>query len=134
MRFITALAIATAITFSPGHARAVDFDQTLTQLDGTPFPDGKPEDARLRKIVVNALLAQYPDETGLSGEQKLTRFFLAKKVQDAKGDVKLSAEEIATIKPLIAKGYPALIVGQAWLLLDPASAAPSAPTNVKGRK
>lgn len=104
-----------------GVAHAIDFDATITQIDGMPFPDGKPEDSQLRKVVVNALLAQYPDEQNLEPPKKMERYFLAKKIQESRGDLQLTAEETALVKTLVAKGYPTLIVGQAWLLLDPAS-------------
>ena len=42
---------------------------------------------------MNSLLANYPDESNLSGETKLARFDLAKKVQESKGDLELTAAE-----------------------------------------
>jgi len=43
---------------------------------------------------------------------------LATKINNAKNP-QLSAEDIALIKRLVAKGYAAAFVGPAWKLLDP---------------
>ena len=74
----------------------------------------------LAVIAENALLQAYSDEQNLSGEEKIKRYALARKIADnPKTD--LSAEEIALLKKLIAKSYNPLITGQSWHMLDPAS-------------
>jgi hypothetical protein len=111
----------------PTASWAVDFTTKLTQIDGSPFLDGagKPEEKQttLATIAVNALLAAYPDEQTppLPAEEKVKRFALAEKVQLHPSDAQLTVDEVALIKKLIGKGYPALVVGEAWRVLDPAS-------------
>ena len=103
-------------------AMAIDFTQPITTLDGHPFkdPSGQVSDITLAVIAENALLQAYSDETNLSGEDKIKRYTLARKIEDNK-KVDLSAEEIALLKKLIAKSYNPLITGQSWHMLDPAS-------------
>jgi len=107
---------------SASPAMALDFTQPITTLDGKPFkdPSGQVSDITLAVIAENALLQAYSDETNLSGEDKIKRYTLARKIEDNK-KVDLSAEEIALLKKLIAKSYNPLITGQSWHMLDPAS-------------
>lgn len=117
-------ALIAGIMLAAAPAMAIDFNQRLTQLDGTPFleNDGTPEKipTTLRRICVNALLATYPDESTLPGEQKLSRFDLAKKIQQATGDLKLTPNEAQLLRTLILKGMPIVISGQAIPLLEAA--------------
>jgi hypothetical protein len=108
---------------SPRH---IDFTQVLKDLDGKPLPvnpDGKlPAAATLgyvaKEALVNALQGDPPEGAG-----KFDRWQLAAKIYPDKSDVVLTAEEVATIKDRIGKGFPALVVGPAWKLLDPAVTA-----------
>ena len=90
-------------------------------VDGkTPLKqDGKI--VMLAEVAQNALLASYQDEPNLSGEEKVKRFAIARKIEEQPKDPSLSAEDIALIKKLIAKAYNPLVTSDAWLLLDPAS-------------
>jgi len=94
----------------------IQMNQELKRLDGVPLKDGENVVA-LKKPCVEALLGIYPDETGLSGEDKLLRWRLAQRI-DKGGEVELAAENIALIKKLVAKAYGPLIVGQVWELLE----------------
>lgn len=121
MRRLFCSFFAAALLASP--AAAVDFNTRLTQIDGKPFTEAdgvtpEKEPTTLRRIVVNSLLANYPDESNLSGEIKLARFDLAKKVQESKGDLELTAAEASTIKTLMLKGLPIVVVGQAVPLIE----------------
>jgi hypothetical protein len=90
----------------------------LTTLEGVEMNDENEKKITLRLIACNALQATFDDERNLSGEEKIKRFNLALKI--TKTDFPdLSAEEIAEIKKLIAKGYPPLIVGRCYEILDP---------------
>ena len=119
MNLPTAVAV---FLLSASPALALDFTQPLTTLSGQPFtdPDSKVT-ITLATIAENALLQAYPDEQNLSGEEKLKRYTLARKIEDNKQKAELSAEEIALLKKLIAKLYNPLILGQSWKMLDPAS-------------
>lgn len=111
---------------SAASAGATDFNARLYQIDGQPFTeqDGTPEKVptTLKRICVNALLASYSDESNLTGEQKLSRFDLAKKISDSKGDLKLTANEAQLLKTMILKGMPIVIAGQAIPLIEAAVA------------
>lgn len=96
----------------------IDFTRVLTDLDDKVMIDAQTEDViSLRLICTNALLAQYNDETNLSGEEKFLRYQLAKKVNCGK-PIDISPEDVVKIRTLIGKGYGALIVGKAFELLD----------------
>jgi hypothetical protein len=124
------LLVAVASLAFMGNAYAIDFTRPLTQLDGQPITgsDGKPleKPPTLGSICEGALLAQYADERDaasgketITPEDKFARWKLANKVNGGK-DVNLTAEELSLIKKLIGKGYAPLIVGQVWMMLDPA--------------
>lgn len=107
--------------------KTIDFTQTFIGLKGTPILDGEePEkgekDERLpltlATVCCNSLLGTYRDEPNLQGTEKMKRFSLAMKINAAPG-VSLTAEDVTELKTLIGKAYVALIVGQAWLMLDP---------------
>lgn len=126
MNHALTLAIAFCLTTAVP-AWAVDFNKELTQIDGSPFKDekGVPITTSLGKVVEQALLATYNDErdpqTGkelITPQDKFERWKLATKVAQG-GNVALSSEELTLVKKLIGKGYPPLVVGQAWTLLDP---------------
>lgn len=93
----------------------------LKTLDGEPLKEdnnGTVRDVLLSRLAVNALLVNYPDEQSLSGEEKVKRFKLAQQINDADGDVEITAEQVALLKSLIAKGYTPLVVGQAYEILE----------------
>ena len=114
-----ALAAILAFTISP--ALAVDFDTQLSGIDGKPMIKEDKTPITLNEVTQNALLMSYPDEAGLSGEEKVKRWVLATKIGHQPRDPVLTADEIALVKKLIGKAYNPLVVGQAWSLLDPAS-------------
>jgi hypothetical protein len=76
------------------------------------------EGMTLKDVMVNSLLGEYEGEK-LTGEDKLKRYKLAMKVQDAKAEAELTTTEIAEIKELIGKSWSPLISGQAWELIEP---------------
>ena len=93
----------------------------LKTIDGEPLKEdhnGIIRDVLLSRLAVNALLANYNDEPALSGEDKVKRFKLAQQINDADGDVEVTAEQVALLKSLIAKGYTPLVVGQAYEILE----------------
>ena len=93
----------------------------LKTLDGKPLREAHESgerDVLLSHLAVNALLVNYPDEQSLSGEDKVKRFKLAQQINDADGDVEVTAEQVSLLKSLIAKGYTPLVVGQAYEILE----------------
>jgi len=118
-----AIWVLLAVILISAPALAIDFTAPMVDLDGNPFTNdkGQPVGATLGSVAENALLAAYPDEGSLPGEEKVKRFVLARKIHEAK-NVELSAEDVALIKKLIAKDFAgSLVTGEAWSLLDPAS-------------
>lgn len=92
-------------------------ETALTIVDGKQLPVDRP--LTLASIAVNALLAPYEDERGLSGDEKVRRYKLAQAIHAAPTvEVEVSAEQIAMLKSLIAKSYAPLVVGQAYALLE----------------
>jgi len=69
----------------------------------------------LRDVCSIALLA--PDQKD-EAKQKFSDYEIFKKVRDAKKEVELTAEEIVRIKKKIGIVYAALILGQAYELLE----------------
>lgn len=118
--FVRSVLVAAALTFAVP-ALAVDFGSPIKQLDGSVMRTDDKQVLTLDTVVENALLASYPDEQTLSGEEKVKRFKLAVRIHDQRKDPTLTADETALIKKLVAKAYNPLVVGQAWTLLDPAS-------------
>jgi hypothetical protein len=125
MRIIAIIATLLICGATAG-AADVDFSAVLTDPDGAPIIDcvsadcaGKPP-LTLGRLALHVLTASFPDEQGLSGEEKFRRGLLAMRVYGG-GKVVLNAEDTALIKRLIAKGYGPLVVLRAWPLLDPPS-------------
>lgn len=96
----------------------VAIDAKMRNMDGSVIPDTKGNEATLKGVVVEALLAQFEDERQLSGEDKLKRYQLAMKVNESEGVCEMTAEEIALVKKLIGKAYGPLVSGQAWTILE----------------
>lgn len=107
----------------------INFDRELKNIRGETLfnerliagSDGANEKIvdvmRLKDPCVEALLAYFADEAGLTGEEKLKRWTLAKTIA-AGGEIDLPVEEIALLKRVIAKAYPPLISGQVWEILE----------------
>lgn len=132
----THLLAAALALFAITPAVAADFDHALLDIDGAPITDDFIPNARRCKIeqfkehadqcdtltlgraVQHALLASYPDEQNLAGEEKWKRGKLALQISKG-GAFDLSAEDTATAKRLVAKLYGPLVVMTTWPLLDP---------------
>lgn len=114
----------------------VDLEFKIQKFDGTEFGDleqdgiderGQPKfkvgpPLTLKKVCIDALIANYQDEQNLDAAKKTERGWLAQKIWNATDQtIDLSAEEVALIKSLIAKRYNPLIVVLAWGALDPDS-------------
>jgi hypothetical protein len=98
-----------------------DFGIILMNLEGNQLEDQPGRAFRLADACVNALLFNHTDEQGLSGEEKLKRFQLAKRIQQAKtieGTTEVTAEEISLIKKLVAKLYGPVVLGPTYEALE----------------
>lgn len=113
-------ALGAAPAQAPGPT--VDFATVLSDLDGKPLPAGDADHPALQLTLgfaaTRALCIAYPDEQSVAPEEKLKRGRLALRIE-ADPHAKLTAEEVATVKKLIAKAYGPLVVARAWPLLDP---------------
>jgi uncharacterized protein YhbP (UPF0306 family) len=94
----------------------IDFKKELVDLEGVTLLDKNKKSATLKGVAIDALMAVYQDEQNLGGEEKLKRYELA--LMLSKDMFEIKAEEVALIKKLIGKAYGALIVGQAWNILE----------------
>lgn len=95
-----------------------NFDQPILDINDEPIKSEKGEIATLAIVSINALLATYGDEPGLSGKDKVERMHIALKINRSPREVDLTTEQLAKIKELIGKGFPPLIVGRAYELLE----------------
>jgi hypothetical protein len=102
----------------------IDVTRPLLGFNGKPIPAaGEGGEARpllLRDVLCMALTATVQGEQPVVGTEKVRRFVLAQRVfQETEPD--LSAEDIALCKGLLDKVYGVVVVGPAWLMLDPPS-------------
>lgn len=136
-RFMTSVCLAIGLASLVMPAGAVDFSQKFTQMDGHPFADEvkNPEASTLRSFAVTALTAAFPDEQNLSTDEKLSRYVLAKRIRDSKGDLPLTVEETALLKMVLGKALQApMFLGQAFEMLDPASVRKAEGTPISAPK
>lgn len=120
MKTLLAAIVVTIALAAP--ARAIDFTQAIKTFDGKDFIDastGQPAPQKLGTVAENSLLQTAQGDTI---DEKNKRFWLALKIHDTPKDPNLSSEEIAMIKKAIGTYQPTAIMGQAFRLLDPASA------------
>jgi hypothetical protein len=95
----------------------INFDATINDFDGKPVKVSETEALSLKTVALNSLMAQFPDEQHLGGEEKARRFALAMRLHGG-GEIDIQPEEAAQIKVLIGKAYGALTVGRAYELLN----------------
>jgi hypothetical protein len=81
------------------------------------------EDLTLREIIVNSVLNRpetQDKKISLSQDEELRYYRLAIQIQDAKGEVDLTSNQIVEIKESILNAkWPRLITGQALDLIEP---------------
>lgn len=88
----------------------------LLNLDGSPIK-GPTGDIITFKTVCVACLVQAQDK---ATEDKVAAFKLAVKIETAKKEVELSAEEVSRIKRLVGETMPVVIVGRVHEILEQA--------------
>ncbi len=98
----------------------ININETIKNIKGEAIKDGETkEPLTLKTICTNALMGTYEEEKKVSGAEKAKRFQLAMKIQSSNGEAVLQSEEISLVKELIGRGYPPLVVGRAYEILDP---------------
>ena len=121
---IVAALLALPLPAYAGDPVRFDFSASIKMLDGTIMRIGDAEKGKaltLADVAENALLADYRDEANIDGVEKLKRWTLARKIEETKLSVALSAEDIALIKKLVGKAYNPLVYGEMVQAIDPAS-------------
>jgi len=114
----------------------IDLNFVIKKLDGKDFdefePDGFDKEGKpkfkktskltIRKILTDALTANYQDEAKLDAIEKAKRGWLAMKIYNHKeSTIELPVEDVKVCKDLVGKRYSALIVASVWSILDPGS-------------
>ena len=109
-----------------------NFNFPILQLDGTSVKNEKGEDLTGTMAVTAALLANFPDEQNLGGEDRLKRFILAQRVHEAGAlDTDVTVENLELIKRLVGKAYQTLVVGRVYVALENDVRAVPVPTEAK---
>lgn len=93
-----------------------NFDFPLLDMKDRPVIDPDGVTITAESLVVNALLADFPEEKA-SGPEKARRFKLAVKISSG-GEVDLKAEDVADIKKVVGQAYAPLAVGRLYDMLD----------------
>lgn len=111
----------------------IDFSQPICGLDGQPiYPATRGEDGAvavsndpmlLRSVCTGALLGVYEAERHLTGDDKVKRADMAKRIYSSGEPIDLKAEDIVELKKLVNMAYPSpLVVSAAYEMLDPCGA------------
>lgn len=87
-------------------------------LEGDVVKDADGTDFTLKKVCVRSLLSQADGEKNIKPEDKLKRYQLAMKVNDAGGIIELKIEEVAELKKAIGRIFSPLIMGRAYDMLE----------------
>jgi hypothetical protein len=101
----------------------VDLSAVIRGLKGEAIRDGK-DDLVLGTVCCGALLTPFPDENGISIDEKVRRFKLSVRICNG-GTQDLSSEDVTLLKQLVGKAYPPLTVGRVFEILDPESTSQS---------
>ena len=97
----------------------IDFSKQILSLDGKPVKFGENDkQATLGKVCIEALSLNHHDEQNLSGEEKMKRYLLARRIYAAAPDIELKSEEIAELKKLTAKILGPIHLGPVWQYLE----------------
>jgi hypothetical protein len=94
----------------------INFKQPMKDFSGNEMRqevstdgDVKIESILISSPIINALMAAYKDDDKCSGEDKLKRFDISKKISESEGAIELSTDEISFIKNYVNKaGFPPL--------------------------
>lgn len=97
-------------------SKKFNFGQTLYSIEDQVIKYQE-QDLTLRAAAIEALQAMFPEEK-LSGEHKLLRNELARKVLKADESTEFTIEESALIKDQIGKVWNVSATGAAWNALE----------------
>lgn len=94
------------------------FGKVLLNEDDKELKGKNEKPFTLKDACFQSLMATFPDEQALAGEEKFKRYELYQKIKAAPDPVEISAEEVSLLKKLVGKAYGPLIVGQCWNMLE----------------
>ena len=92
----------------------------LFDLEEEPMKTPKGKDATVRFVFCEALILPSQKEGEIEGQEKARRFALAQKIAASQETVDLSVDDVALLKKLIGNGFPVLVVGQVYRLIEAA--------------
>lgn len=95
----------------------INFKQSIPDLENVPIPNEKGDPVTLSQVCIEGLLRPHQEDGKLSGEEKLERLKLAKKIKKH-DEVEISAEQVTKLKKLVALHFSTLVVGQAVTMLE----------------
>ena len=95
----------------------INFGAPIKDIKGEPIVENE-KAVTLGSVSCQALLANYQDETSLSGKDKVERFTLAALCSN-ETEADINVEDVALLKKLIGKAYGPLVVGRAYEIIDP---------------
>lgn len=90
----------------------------LTDLDGVDLLDDKNKPLTCGKVLVSILLAMHEEDKNMTGEDKILRYELAKKINGA-GECDMIASEITLCQELMGKYCVPLALGQMVSIIEP---------------
>ena len=94
----------------------IDLTQKMMRIDDKPFTNPETNvDYTLKDVVIEAILAPEQKE---DNKKKYSKYELYLKIKAVTKSVELTTDEISEIKRLIGEVKPALIMGQAWNMLE----------------
>lgn len=98
----------------------INFSIEIEDLEGNPIPKSETNktNATVGSCCINALMASYEDEKGLSGDDKVKRLNLAQKIHSDKSEYEYTAEDVVLLKKLVGKAYAPLVVGRVYEVLE----------------
>jgi len=99
----------------------LDLERVLVNFEGVALKerlDGdKSRDLTLGNAIVNALLVPSQDKS-IRPESKVTRYKLAHRIFDAKGELNLTVDEAVLIKEVCLAFYAPIVAGQIAEIID----------------
>jgi len=94
----------------------INLTQQIMRIDDKPFENPETKTPyTLKDVVIEAVLAPEAKE---DNKKKYSKYELYLKLKAAGKEIDLTTDEISEIKRLIGEVKPALIMGQAWDMLE----------------
>lgn len=96
----------------------LNFNQQILNLDEKPLMNADGSPVTMAYAAKEALLAIFPTEKEISGDEKFKRYQLAKKINSSSEECEISIEEAALIKKLVSMAYGANVVGRLYEMME----------------